>query len=351
MSAMRQWVMASRPQGRIQESDFRLEEAPVPEPGEGQVLLKTQYLGVAPVMMRYMTNETGFEKPMECGDVMLGRGVGIVAKSRHPAFREGDAYQCKLGWREYGLIDGDDPYFMPFRMDHRDLPLSHGISSLAMSGFSALIGLEDIGGLKPGDRLLVSGAAGGVGSQIAFMARAMGAQVTVGLAGGPAKCRILTDRLGYDAAIDYRADDRDAQIDAHFPEGIDVFFDNVGGELLDAVMARIRRRARIVICGRISEYLKDPEDYHRPRNLYRIGLMDSKLEAFFIYDYQDRFRDCETQIAGWIRSGQLKPLEDIDEGLERMPAALISLYEGSNVGVRMVRIDADADQQFRSADR
>lgn len=343
MSTMRQWIMASRPDGRIRESDFALRETPIPEPGPGEVLLQTQYLGVAPVMMRYMTNETTFEKPLAPGDVMHGRGVGIVTKSRHPDFTEGDAYQCKLGWREYGLIDGSDPYYMPFRMGHRDLPLSHGISSLAMSGFSALIGLREIARVQAGDRVLVSGAAGGVGSQVAFMAKALGANPVVGLAGGQPKCRVLTDRLAYDTAIDYRNADRDEQIDAAFPEGIDVFFDNVGGELLDAVLGRIRRRARVVICGRISEYLTDPADYHRPRNLYRIGLMDSKLEGFFIYDYQAQFAECEAQIADWIRRGELIPLEDIDEGLERMPAALISLYEGSNVGVRMVRINPGAD--------
>ena len=342
---MRQWVMANRPDGRVRESDFRMEEAPIPEPAERQVVLKTQYLGVAPVMMRYMNNETSFEKPMQPGDVMLGRGVGIVTRSRHPDFREGDAYQCKLGWREYGIIDGDDPYYMPFRMEQRDLPLSHGISSLAMSGFTALLGLHDIGNARSGDRLLVSGAAGGVGSQVAFMARAMGCSPIVGMAGSAEKRRLLTEQLAYDAAIDYRAADRDAQIDRLFPEGIDLFFDNVGGELLDAVLARIRRRARIVICGRISEYLLDPADYHRHRNLHRIGLMDSKMEGFFIYDYQDRFRECEAQIAQWIRRGELHPLEDIDEGLERMPAALISLYDGTNVGVRMVRIDPAADRE------
>lgn len=343
---MRQWLMERRPEGRVREGDFRLVEAPIPEPDDRQVLLKTQYLGVAPVMMRYMTNETSFERPMQPGDVMLGRGVGIVAKSRHPKFKEGDAYQCKLGWREYGVIDGDDPYYMPFRMSQRDLPLSYGISSLAMSGFTAVIGLRDIGCAASGDRLLVSGAAGGVGSHIAFLARAMGCGPIVGLAGGARKCRLLTERLGYDAAIDYRAQDRDASIDREFPNGIDLYFDNVGGELLDAVMGRIRRRARIVICGRISEYLKDPSQYHRPRNLYRIGLMDSKMEGFFIYDYQDQFRDCEEQLAGLIRSGKLEPMEDIDDDIERMPAALISLYDGSNVGVRMVRVDRAADREF-----
>jgi NADPH-dependent curcumin reductase CurA len=340
---MRQWVVARRPQGRVQEDDFALVEVPVPEPGPGEVVLRTQYLGVAPVMLRYLTNETSFERPLAIGDVMHGRGVGLVVASRHGAYREGDAVQCKLGWREYGVIDGDDPYYMPFRMGHRDLRLSYGISSLALSGFTALIGLRDIGRVAAGDRLLVSGAAGGVGSQVAFMARALGADPIVGIAGGDDKCALLTQRLGYDAAIDYKHDDVPRRLDELLPDGVDVFFDNVGGELLDDVLGRIRRRARVIICGRISEYLKDPSEYHRPRNLYRIGLMDAKLEGFFVYDWEPQFRELEATIAAWLRSGELRPLEDIDEGIERMPAALISLYTGSNAGVRMVRVDPAAD--------
>jgi len=344
---MRQWILARRPDGPAVDEDFRLETVPVPEIGDGEVLLKTLYLGVAPVMLRYMTSETNFERPMEIGDVMIGRGVGRVVASRNPHFREGDIYQAKLGWREYAVID-DDPYFMPFRMGHTDLPLSHGISTLAMSGFTALIGMREICNVTEGDRVLVSGAAGGVGSQAGFVARALGADHVVGIAGGPEKCRLLTERLGYGVAIDYKNDDIPARLDELFPDGIDVFFDNVGGTLLDEVMGRIRRRARIAICGRISEYLIPSEEYHRHRNLYRIGLQDAKLEGFFVYDHGPRFQEYETQLAEWIRGGRMEPLEDILEGIERMPAALISLYDGTNAGVRMVRVDPEAEEGLRS---
>jgi NADPH-dependent curcumin reductase CurA len=344
---MRQWVMASRPDGRVRDDNFSMETVPVPAIEEGQVLVKVLYLGVAPVMMRYMTNETAFERPMKLGDVMIGRGVGRVVASQNPDFREGEFIQAKLGWREYAVIDGSD-YFMTYRMRNTDLPLSHGISTLAMSGFTALIGMREICRVSAGDRVLVSGAAGGVGSQAGFVARALGADHVVGIAGGPSKCLLLTDRLGYNAAIDYKNDDVEARLDECFPDGVDVFFDNVGGELLDQVMARIRRRARIAICGRISEYLIPPEEYHRPRNLYRIGLQDAKLEGFFVYDHVPRFAEYEDQLAAWIRSGRLEPLEDILEGLENMPAALISLFEGTNAGVRMVRADPEADRAVGS---
>lgn len=344
---MRQWVLERRPDGAATTDDFRQETVPIPEISNGEALLKTLYLGVAPVMLRYMTNEASFEKPMEIGDVMIGRGVGRVVASRNPAYRVGEIYQAKLGWREYAVID-DDPYYMPFQMGHADLPLSHGISTLAMSGFTALIGMREICAVKAGDRVLVSGAAGGVGSQAGFVARALGAEHVIGIAGGPAKCELLTDRLGYSAAIDYKNDDIPARLDELFPDGIDVFFDNVGGTLLDEVMGRIRRRARIAICGRISEYLIPPEDYHRHRNLYRIGLQDAKLEGFFVYDHEPRFKEYETQLAEWIRVGLIRPLEDILDGIEKMPAALVSLYDGTNAGVRMVRIDPDAEEGAQS---
>lgn len=340
---MRQWVLARRPDGVAVVDDFRLETAPVPEIADGEVLLKTLYLGVAPVMLRYMTNEASFERPMEIGDVMIGRGVGRVVSSRNPAYRIGEIYQAKLGWREYAVID-DDPYFMPFRMQHTDLPLSHGISTLAMSGFTALIGMREIGAVNPGDRVLVSGAAGGVGSQAGFIARALGADHVVGIAGGPDKCRVLTERLGYSEAIDYTNDDIPSRFDELFPDGVDVFFDNVGGALLDEVLGRIRRRARVVICGRISEYLLPVEEYHRHKNLYRIGLQDAKMEGFFVYDHVPFFNEYESQLAQWIRDGRINPLEDILEGIKQMPTALISLYEGANAGVRMVRIDPAAER-------
>jgi len=341
---MKQWTLASRPKGIASESDFSLQEVPIPNIINDEVLLKTQYLGLAPVMLRYMNNETDFERPMEIGDVMLGRGVGLVIESKNPNYQKGDLVQCKLGWREYAVINSD-PYYMAFKMSHKDLPWSYGISSLAMSGFTALIGMQEITNTKATDRVLVSGAGGGVGSQVGFIAKSIGCSQVVGIAGGPEKCKLLTERLGYDVAIDYKNEDVGVQLDKYFPDGIDVFFDNVGGELLDDVMARIRRRARIAVCGRISEYLKDPKDYHRPKNFYRIGLQDAKLEGFFIYDYIDNYRQYETTIAAWIRSGSYQPLEDISNGIEQMPMALLSLYHGGNAGIKMVQVAHDADKQ------
>jgi len=339
---MKQWVMASRPEGLVKPSDFRMENAPIPIIKDGEVLVKTLYLGVAPVMLRYMTNETDFEKDMNVGDVMIGRGVGRVIESKSEAFKVGDILQTKLNWREYGVIK-DDPYYMTYKMNHPDLRASYGIGTLGMSGFTAVIGMRDICKVKPGDQVLVSGAAGSVGSMVGFIAKAMGAAKVVGIAGGERKCKLLTERLGYDDAIDYKAEGMYKKMDEFLPNGIDVFFDNVGGELLDEVLGRINRRARIAICGRISEYLIPVEEYHRPKNLYRIGLKDSKMEGFFVYDYIDEYPEYEAQLAKWIREDLIHPLEDIAEGIEQMPASLISLYHGTNGGTRMVRIDSEVD--------
>lgn len=336
---MKQWVLASRPDGLATVNNFALQTASVPKIKDGELLVKTLYLGVAPVMLRYMTNETEFEKPLEIGDVMHGRGVGRVVESKNPDYEVGDILQVKLRWREYAVVDGNDPYFMIYKMKNTDLPLSHGISSLAMSGFTALIGMRAIAQVKKGDQVLVSGAAGGVGSQAGFVARALGAEKIIGIAGGDRKCRILTERLGYDSAIDYKKDDIEQKLDEFFPDGIDAYFDNVFGEILDEVLLRINRRAKIALCGRISEYLKPPEEYHRFKNLWRLGLQDAKLEAFFVYDYENHFSEYEERLATWIREGKLKPLEHILEGLEKMPEALISLYEGKNTGVLMVKIN------------
>ncbi|WP_350284569.1 NADP-dependent oxidoreductase [uncultured Croceitalea sp.] len=335
---MKQWVMARRPIGLVKPSDFKLEEVPIPTIKDGEVLVKTLYLGVAPVMLRYMTNETTFERPMEVGDVMIGRGVGRVVESKSAVFQIGDILQTKLGWREYGVIE-DKPHYMTYKMISTDLSLSYGVGVLGMNGFTSLLGMQDICRVKPNDKVLVSGAAGSVGSMTGFVAKALGASKVVGIAGGPKKCSLLIQKLGYDAAIDYKAEDRCKKLDVHFPNGIDVFFDNVGGELLDEVLARINRRARIAICGRISEYLIPPEEYHRPRNMYRIGLKDAKMEGFFVYDYQENYPEYERQLAQWIREGKLQPLEDIGFGLEEMPNALISLYLGTNGGTRMVKVE------------
>jgi NADPH-dependent curcumin reductase CurA len=218
------------------------------------------------------------------------------------------------------------------------LPLSHGIGAVSLSGITALVGVRDIGLVQTTDRILVSGAAGGVGSHVADIAKALGAREVVGIAGGPDKCRRLQTDMRYDRVIDYKNEKMDQALDAAFPDGIDLYFDNVGGPLLDTVLARLRRRARIVICGSISEYLVEKEDKHRFANLQNLGRQDAKMEGFFVFDYEHLYPECIDTLAGWVRNGLLNPIEDISVGIETMPDALADLYLGNNVGVRMVQV-------------
>jgi NADPH-dependent curcumin reductase CurA len=260
-----------------------------------------------------------------------------VLQSDSPELPVGAIIQARLGWQEYALIDTDQ-YPKPFILPHTDLPWSHGISTLALSGFTALVGLREIGKLVSSDAILVSGAGGGVGSQVAMVAKALGAKRVVGIAGGQDKCQALLSKMGYDAAIDYKNECLEGRLDELFPSGIDLFFDNVGGPLLDLVLARIKRRARIVICGGISEYLLEDTDRYRYQHLQNLGRQDAKMEAFFVYDYEASFQTYGRELADWIRSGQVVPVEHISEGIETLPQALVDLYTGTNLGVRMVHV-------------
>lgn len=333
-ASARQWQMASRPQGVIKRSDFMLVEVPMPEPAEGEFLVRTLYLSVAPVMRQYMIDGAGIEAPLKPGDVMHGRGVGQVVRSRHPAFPVGTLIHGKLGWQEYALSDGAPDKLM-FRVHATDLPPSTALGVLGMTGYSAWIGLFAIGQPRPGETVLVSGAAGGVGSIVGQLARIAGCR-TIGIAGTAEKCALLTDRLGYDVAINYRDPDLAERIAAATPERIDVVFDNVGGPILDAALARINRFARIVSCGRISQYIDGPN--HALDNWWMIGEHSARMQGFFVYDHAHRFAEAEAQMAQWIREGQLTWLEDVLEGFDAMPDALARLFSGDNVGKQVVHV-------------
>ena len=332
----KQWLLASRPEGIPDRTHFELMETPLPVLEPGKAVVKTLYLGVAPVMLRYMRNETDFESPLPLGSMMPGRGVAQVLESDCPTLPVGAIVQARLGWQQYALIDNSHrpaPFLLP-----TDLPLSHGIGAVSLSGITALVGLRDIGRVHASDRILVSGAAGGVGSHVAEIAKALGAKNISGIAGGPEKCERLHANMSYDHVIDYQNDDVNQALDKLFPEGIDLYFDNVGGPLLDNILGRLRRRARIVICGAISEYLIETENRHRFINLQNLGRQDAKMEGFFVFDYEAQYPDDVTTLAQWVREGKLNPVEDISEGIETLPDALADLYLGRNIGVRMVHV-------------
>ncbi len=336
MTLNRQWVLAERPTGPVRASNFRLVETLLRPLEEGEFRIEVLYLGVAAVMRGYMLNTEKFERPLAIGDVMHGRGVGRIVESRHPEWQVGEIVHGKMGWQQYAIADGS-PYYLMFKVHQRVAPVSTALGVLGLTGFTSYLGLVDIGAVQAGDRVLVSGAAGGVGSNVGQIARLLGAD-PVGIAGSHDKCALLTARLGYRAAIDYRHEPVEQRIGELFPDGIDVFFDNVGGEILDAGLVHLRRHARVVLCGAISQYIDGVERPYALRNAFAIFKKMARMEAFFIYELGDRFERAELQLADWIAAGQLHYQEDILEGIERMPEALVRLFEGRNVGKQLVRV-------------
>ena len=326
-----QWRVARRPVVNVVPEDFAWAATEIPEPDAGEVLLRTHYLGLAPVMRFYMQAiGAAGETVLEPGDVIHGRGVAQVVKSRHPDWREGEMVQGQMGWQTY-KVSAMTPGEKFFRMPPNGLPAALGSGVLGMTGLSAHAGLFACGDPKEGDRMVLSGAAGGVGSMVSQMAANVVGCDVVGMAGRPEKCDFILDH-GCSAAIDYKADDVEERLDRLRPDGIDIYFDNVGGETLEACLDRLRMHARIVLCGSISEYTRT--EPFRLSNYTRLRASDSRVQGFFVYNHLDRWDAVMNEMAGWIADGQLKPVQDVAEGFESMPKALAQLYHGRNVGVQ-----------------
>jgi NADPH-dependent curcumin reductase CurA len=335
-----QWRLRARPEGPVRDSDFELVEGALPQIGPGEILCETAYLSVAPVMRLYMLNATPIEPPLAIGDVMHGRGVGTVIASRHLDFVIGDIVQGRFGWQQYARLSGDAAA-LTFKVTQRVAPISTALGPLGMTGWTAWVGLKEIGRLQAGQTLVVSGAAGGVGSIVGPVAANLGAPA-IGIAGTDEKCAMLVERLGYKAAINYRTENVEARLHELCPDGINVFFDNVGGPILDAALANLAQYGRVVLCGRISQYLLGAEETYKLANWGAVGAKRGTMEAFFIYDYAHLFSEAEQTMAGWIADGTLPFAEHITDGIETMPEALISLFEGTNQGKRLVRVKEGA---------
>lgn len=329
--ANHQWRVARAPDGNVVPEDFTWAETDIPEPDDGEVLLKTHFLGLAPVMRMYMIGGSpSGETPLRPGDVIHGRGVAQVVKSRHPDWREGEMVQGQMGWQTYKVTSftAQEKFF---RMLPNDLPAALGSGVLGMTGLSAWAGLFPTGEPREGDQMVLSGAAGGVGSMVSQIAANVVGCDVVGIAGGAEKCAFILDH-GCSAAIDYKAEDVPTQLGVLRPDGIDLYFDNVGGETLQACLERLRMNARIVLCGSISEYTRDVP-FTLP-NYTRLRATDSRMTGFFVYNHLRRWDQVMDELAGWIKSGQLKPVQDVIDGFANMPKALAQLYYGRNVGVQ-----------------
>jgi NADPH-dependent curcumin reductase CurA len=309
-------------------------EASMPQPKDGQVLVETHFLSIDPYMRRMMGGGHGqYAKPLKVGDVMIGRGAGVVIESRHPDFRVGDAVQSELGWREHVALDGRG-----LRKLAPDLkPLSLSLGMVGQSGATALVGLVDIARMMPDETVVVSAAAGAVGSAVGQIARIKGCRA-IGIAGGPEKCRHVVHDLGFDDCIDYKAGPIGSALAKAAPDGVDIYFDNVGGDILDAVMLHLRPNARVPICGQISQY-----NSAERQGLRNVGVLLDKcvmLQGFRIGNHLKRRDEALEELLGWYRAGRLKYRETIAEELEAAPAALINMLSGGNVGKQVVRLAA-----------
>lgn len=333
-----QWRVAAHPEGNVRPTDFAWHEEPMPSPGEGEVLLETLYLGLAPVMRMYMqgTGAAG-ERKLGVGDVIHGRGVARILESRHPDWRAGEIVQGQIGWRTYAT-SGMTPKEKFFKVTSHDLPYALACGVLGMAGLSAHAGYFACGQPRPGDVTVVSGAAGGVGSMVIQMARIAGAGKIIGIAGGPEKCHAVRE-LGCDDAIDYKSENVPQRLAETCPKGIDYYFDNVGGEILSACLDRLAMGARIALCGSISEYTR-PTPFGLT-NYTRLRAVEGRMSGFFVYNHVGRWDEVMTEMAGWIRAGKLKPVQDVVEGFESMPEALSRLYDGRNIGVQCCRVRAE----------
>lgn len=334
----RRWKLIARPAGDFDESAFSLEEAPVPEPKDGEVLVHNLYLSLDPYMRGRMREGKSYVPPVALGAVMAGGTVGTVAASRNPDFKVGDIVEERLGWQDYGISTGK---FLR-KVDPALAPISTALGVLGMPGLTAYFGLLEVAQMKAGDSVVVSAASGAVGAVVGQIARIKGAKRVVGIAGGKAKCDYCVSELGYDACIDYQAFGQDsaklvAALNAALPDGVDVYFDNVGSWISDAVYPLINFKARIAICGMIAEYNHErPES--APRFMRHILVNSARIEGFIVSNYFRRFDEGRQALGGWVRDGRLKYREDIAEGLENAPRALMRLFRGENFGKQLVRI-------------
>jgi len=327
-----QFRLAARPVGLPKPSDWTYVEEPVAEPGEGEVLVKVAYVSLDPAMRGWMNEGRSYIPPVGIGEVMRAFAVGEVVASKDPDVAVGEHVGGLLGVQEYAIANGKGV----FKVDPSLAPLQVYLGALGMPGVTAYFGLLDIGRPQEGETVLVSGAAGAVGGLVGQIAKLKGARA-VGIAGGPEKCGHLLEDLGFDATIDYKSEDLDAALSETCPNGVDVYFDNVGGEILDAALAHLARKARVVICGAISQY-NNTEPVRGPSNYLSLLVNHASMTGFVMSDYLDRYAEAVREMAGWLASGQLISREDIAQGLENFPEVLLRLFSGENTGKLVLEI-------------
>ncbi|HEX9172662.1 MAG TPA: NADP-dependent oxidoreductase [Telluria sp.] len=334
-----QFRLAARPSGLPKPSDWAMTSEAVGDAADGEVVVKTLYLSLDPAMRGWMNEGKSYIRPVEIGEVMRAGGVGEVVQSKSPKFAVGDIVMGGLGVQRYWRGAADDKNAGLTRIDPALAPLPAWLNALGMPGMTGYFGLLEVGQPKAGETVVVSGAAGAVGQTVGQVAKHLGCRV-VGIAGGEDKCRFVVDELGFDACIDYKKGTLHADLKQQCPQGIDVYFDNVGGEILDAVLTRINMKARIVICGAISQY-NNTAPVKGPSNYLSLLVNRARMEGIVVFDYAPRYAEGVAAIARWMKEGSFKSREHVVDGLENFPAALLMLFEGKNLGKLVLKVAPD----------
>lgn len=331
-------LLAQRPDGLVRDDDFTHDVQPIPEPGGGEVLVRAEWLGIDATVRTWLSKAEGYIEPVEIGDVVRGSGIGRVIASRSERISEGQLVATLTGWQEYAVV-GDDPMLTTPLVEGTD-PLA-ALGVFGANGLTAYVGLTEIGQIKEGETVVVSAAAGATGSIAVQIAKILGCRV-VGIAGTDEKCAWLVDDLGLDGAINHRTDDLPAKLRELCPKRVDVFFDNTGGPILDAVLGRLADHARVVLCGAISSY-NEPHKPPGPPNYLNLIARRARMEGFISWDHWGRWAEITGTLAGWVADGRLTHRSHVFEGLESAPHALNAMFTGENIGKIVVRVGATTE--------
>ena len=333
-NANRRLVLAKRPTGLVDDDTLRLETEPAPEPADGEALVQVRYLSIDPTIRTWMDDVPSYLPPIQIDEVIRSGGVCEVIESRTDAYQPGQMLFGMPGWQDYAIVDAGE---RAMQVLPDGVPPGIAIGILGVTGMTAYFGITDVGAVKEGDVVVISGAAGATGSAAGQIAKLKGAKKVVGIAGGAEKCAHIVDELGFDEAIDYKNENVAARLHEACPDGIDLYFDNVGGSILNDCLANLAMRGRVVLCGAISTY-NDDGPPTGPSNYLTLLVRRGRMEGFIILDYLDRFPAAQAEMAGWIAEGKIKSSEHIVEGLEKAPDALNLLFSGGNTGKVIVAL-------------
>jgi len=331
----RRWVLHSRPRGAIETDTFKWEEVPIPPLNDGEFLVRNLWLSFDPAQRGWINDVPSYVPPVQFGEPMRAGAVGQVVESRNAEFKPGELVAGTFGWQDFAISNGTG--LLAVRKLPEGISPEQSLSVLGTTGMTAYFGMQEIGRPVEGDVVVVSGAAGATGSIAGQIARLMGASKVIGIAGGPTKCRWLVDQAHFDAAIDYKNDDVPRRLDELAPKGINVYFDNVGGAILDACLARLAFKARVVLCGGISSGY-GLERGPGPSNYFQLVIKSARMEGFIVLNYLDKFAEATHSMSDWIAKGKLIWRDDIAEGLENAPKVLMGLFAGANFGKQLLKI-------------